>query len=164
MACTSLSDGRQQRVRRPSNNGCDGRQQRCRRPPDDERYVINDNARRNQCTARTAESCKLHETKEEPARPGTLCKPWPCTGNHARYKTKKRRKGNAIVLSPQACYFTTLFYINRCVSVLFGHYKSHFGSFLFEQCHQRPALVGHTIVENGVFQGCFQLAHLARRP
>ena len=30
--CRSLSDGRQQRVRRPLNNGCDGRQQRCRRP------------------------------------------------------------------------------------------------------------------------------------
>lgn len=38
MVKSLLFDGRQQRVRRPSNDGCDGRQQCCRRPPHNEHY------------------------------------------------------------------------------------------------------------------------------
>ncbi|MBF1073775.1 MAG: hypothetical protein HXL32_03570 [Prevotellaceae bacterium] len=37
----SLFDGRQQRVRRLSNNTYDGRQQRCSRPPYNQLNVVN---------------------------------------------------------------------------------------------------------------------------
>ena len=37
----SPSDGRQQRVRRPSDDGCDGRQQRVRRPSNNEHQAAN---------------------------------------------------------------------------------------------------------------------------